>query len=370
MHNNPLAEIVKQFATDIQTPTIIPFGRGHINSSYHVSNVNATQGSQYLLQKINRDVFKDIPGLMHNLEYVSQHIQRKLHQQSHADPKRAGLTLIPTQSGESYSVDEQGEAWRLFLFIDNSCSHELIADPKLAFEGARAFGEFQQLIQDIDPEELSITIPHFLHLPTRLTNFYHAIEQDPHNRAKRITREIDYISRAQDSLCETQRLADSGVLTTRVTHNDTKLNNVLFSPSGEALCVIDLDTVMPGLFQFDFSDAVRTTANTAVEDEPDLNKVSLNLDLFSAITRGFLHATHDVLTQAELELLAPAANLMPFMVGLRFLTDFLQGDTYFKAHYSGQNLSRARCQLKLSQEIERLKPDLQKRVSIALKAGP
>lgn len=356
MSNESLQDIFHRFAVEGAATSIEPFGRGHINTSFKA----CTHTGNYLLQHVNTSIFTDIEGLMRNVKLVTEHIQAKLRKQHHPAPEKAGLTLIPTRDGQTYHLDTQGQAWRMMRFIDGSCTHEIITDPKLAETGARAFGKFQQLVDDIDIDKLSITIPNFLHLPTRLQQFYQLVEQDPLNRAKDISAEIDYIVARQDSLCETQRLADNHVVQQRVTHNDTKLNNVLFSHAGDALCVIDLDTVMPGLVQFDFSDIIRTAANRAVEDERDLSRVGLDIDLFRAITRGFLSATNNVLTTAEIELLAPATHLMPFMLSTRFLADYLQGDTYFRIHRQGQNLDRARCQLKLCQDIENHMPELQR----------
>ena len=358
MNNESLQTIVKHFAVDDTATSITPFGRGHINTTYKV----CTPKQNYLLQKVNTDIFNDIDGLMRNVKLVTEHIQQKLRAQNHPSPQQAGLTLINTQNGNTYYQDHNNHAWRLLHFIDDSCTHEMITDPELAEKGAQAFGQFQQLVADIDVNQLNITIPDFLHLPTRLQQFQHMIEKDPLNRAKDIKHEIKSVQQMQDHLSRTQQLADNGTLPQRVTHNDTKLNNVLFSKTGEALCVIDLDTVMPGLVQFDFSDIIRTAANRALEDERDLSQVGLNPTLFTAITRGFLSATCNVLTKAEIELLAPAAHLMPFMLSTRFLTDYLQGDTYFRIHRPGQNLDRARCQLKLSQDIAQQMDELQQSV--------
>lgn len=364
MIRDSLACIVEQFEGSIPVTTITPFGRGHINTTY---KVQAGKQANYLLQKINQNVFRDVAGLMHNIELVTSHIQKELKKESHPNPERAGLTLISANNNSSYVLDEQGDAWRLLRFIDDSCTHELVSDPQLAREGSRAFGEFQRHIEGIDPKQLNITIPRFHHLPTRLDAFEVAIKNDSCQRVGNVSREIAYVHDMKEAMGETQRLLDAGLIPIRVTHNDTKLNNVLFSNDGSALCVIDLDTVMPGVFQFDFSDTVRTTANTAVEDEQDLDKVRLNPELFSAITDGFLQATRHILTETEVELLAPAAGLMPFIIGLRFLTDYLHGDTYFKTHHPSQNIDRARCQFKLSQNIQAQQSHLQKIVASLVK---
>jgi hypothetical protein len=352
----PVETVLAHFAIAADIVDITPFGQGHINTSYHVIN---RSGPDYLLQKINRHVFKDIPGLMHNIHVVTQHIQQRLTQAGHPTPERAGLTLVTTHDDQNYCVDTNNESWRVFHFIDNSCTHELVTDPNLAENGAFAFGEFQRHVANINPNELSITISKFHHLPTRLTALEAAIQTDKMNRAQEVEAEINYVHLTQDHMHLTQRLIDSGKIPLRITHNDTKINNVLFNQTGEALCVIDLDTVMPGVFQFDFSDAVRAMANTAAEDEKDLSLVELNPELFAAIASGYLRATRDILMPTEIDLLATAASLMPFMLGLRFLTDYLQGDTYFKIHYPQHNLDRARCQFKLAQDIDSRVPELQ-----------
>lgn len=354
-----LTAIVEQFAIDSPISDITPFGRGHINTSYRV-HTHAQQAPDYLLQKINQHVFRDVDGLMHNIQLVTQTIQRELKKQAHPHPEQAGLTVVPTTSSKSYILDGNGDAWRVLQFIDNSCTHELTENAAVAEKAAKAFGEFLRLIESINPYELRTTIPNFHHLPTRLNTFNQIVQANEHHRVKEVKKEIDFVYQVQDRLCQTQRLLDTEKIPRRVTHNDTKMNNVLFSNEGNALCVIDLDTVMSGCFQFDFSDAVRTIAITAVEDEKDLNKVQINTDYFAAIARGYLQETRTMLTKAEIELLAPAADLLPFIIGLRFLTDYLQGDTYFRTHYPAQNLDRARCQFKLCQDIAKQQPLLQK----------
>jgi thiamine kinase-like enzyme len=345
----PLQALIDNFAVDTEVLTITPFGRGHINNTYRVETKN---GPNYLLQKINQHVFQDVAGLMHNFSVVTRHTQQQLLREKHPQPESAGLTLIQATNGTSYVIDENNDAWRLLRFIDNSRTYELVTDPKLAEEGAFAFGEFQRHIAGIDPNQLTITIPNFHHLPTRLTQFERAIQADNQQRARHVKTEVDYVRNAQYAMCTTQRLLDAGEIPVRITHNDTKMNNILFSQTGDALCVIDLDTVMPGVFQFDFSDTVRTMANTATEDENNLSLVALNPDLFTAIATGYLRATRHILTAQEINLLVPAAHLMPFIIGLRFLTDYLQGDVYFKTDHPQQNLDRARCQFRLAQDIE------------------
>lgn len=359
-----LKTTLSNFAIDADIVDVSPFGNGHINTTYHVIN---RIGPDYLLQKINQHVFKDIPGLMHNIQVITQHIQQRLKNEGHPLPEQAGLTMACTQDGNNYFVDANKEHWRLFRFIENSCAHELVTDPNLAEKGAFAFGQFQRHINDISPSKLHITIPQFNHVPSRLATLAQAIETDACQRASEVEAEINYVHLMQHRMCLTQRLIDRGEIPIRITHNDTKINNVLFSPAGEVLCVIDLDTVMPGAFQFDFSDTVRTMANTAAEDEPDLSRVELNKDLFAAIAAGYLRSTHEILMPTEIDLLTTAASLMPFLIGVRFLTDYLQGDIYFKTNHPKQNLDRTRCQFKLAQHIDGQLPSLKKIIAALIR---
>jgi hypothetical protein len=357
INRSPLKTIINQFAVDPNILSITPIGSGHVNKTYEIKTQS---GVNYLLQKINQHVFRDVPALMHNFEIVTQHIQQKLRQENHPMPEQAGLTMIRTLSGSSYLHDDNQEAWRLLRFINDSYTHELVTDPKLVEEGAYAFGKFQRSIATIDPAQLKIVIPSFHNLTHRLTLLKKALTVNRYNRVKIVGNEINYIEQMQDRMLLTQQLLNTQKIPLRITHNDTKINNILFNEAGHALCVIDLDTIMPGVFQFDFSDTVRTMANTGFEDEIDLEMVSLDTELFKAVASGYLRATRPILTTTEIELLSEATHLMPFMIGVRFLTDYLEGDCYFKTSRPDQNLDRARCQFKLTEDIERQKRKLKK----------
>ena len=328
------------------------FGQGHINDTYALYCASEFEPPvRYILQKINLSVFKNPEGLMKNISLVTGHIREKLISQG-KDPQREGMTLIGTKSGQSY-LEQDGECWRAYVFVDSATSYQAADRPEKLYQSGRAFGRFQNLLADFDANKLTETIPDFHNTAARLKNLKGAIQNDVCGRAVDLQKEIDFVL-ARESDCEVLTgLLDSGQLPLRVTHNDTKLNNVLIdNKTGEGLCVIDLDTVMPGLSLYDFGDSIRFGANTAAEDERDLSKIGLDMALFEAFAFGFLSETGDVLTALEKQYLAFSAKLMTLECGIRFLTDHLNGDVYFKIHRPGHNLDRARCQFALARDME------------------
>ena len=329
------------------------YGSGHINDTYAV--VFEQNGNRFrrILQRINHDIFKNPVQLMENLERVVNHLRLKLEAEGADDIERRVLSLIPTQDGGSLYVDDAGNYWRMYIFIEGASTYDELENSNQAYEAAKAFGLFQKQLADLPGEPLIETIPGFHDTRSRFEAFRKAVEEDTCGRAAEIKAEIDFAFAREDIVDRVLDMLKDGTIPLVTTHSDTKLNNVMLDDeSGEGICVIDLDTVMPGSCLYDFGDMVRTAARPCPEDETDLTKVEAQLDMFEAITRGFLASAGDSLVQAEKDHLGFSARLITFEIGLRFLTDYLQGDVYFKTHREGHNLDRARVQLKMVESFE------------------
>jgi len=338
-----------------------PWGSGHINDTFRITTAPGPAPERSIVQRINHHVFRDPVALMRNVERVTAHLAAKLAAGPAPDPDRDRrvLRLIPTRSGQAFHVDAEGNVWRAYGFVSGTRSFNQVESPEQAFRAAQAFGRFQALLSDLPEPPLAETIPGFHHTPTRFQQFQQALAADSAHRAAACPAEIRF---ALDRESFASVLVRAG-LPTRVTHNDTKLNNVLFDEtSGEALCVIDLDTVMPGLAAYDFGDLVRTSTSPAAEDERDLSRVTFELPLFEALARGYL-STATFLTPAERQLLPTGGILITFETGLRFLADHLNGDTYFKIHRENHNLDRARTQFKLVAEMESQLPAMEQLIA-------
>ena len=332
-----------------------PYGSGHINDTYCAVFDQAGTLVRYILQRINHNVFKNPVALMENVQRVTEHLAGK----GDRDSSRRVLTLVPTRTGDCCHRDEQGNYWRTYLFIEKARTYDAAESAQQAFQAAQAFGRFQKLLADLPAPRLHDTIPDFHHTPKRFAALEKAIAEDVVNRGKLAKPEIEFALRRKE-ICSV--LLDAK-LPERVTHNDTKFNNVMLDDStGEGICVIDLDTVMPGLALYDFGDMVRTTTSPTKEDERDLSRVQMQFPMFEALARGYLSAAGEFLTPAEKRLLPFAGKLITFEIGIRFLTDFLAGDTYFKVHREGHNLDRWRTQLKLVESIERREEAMNKLV--------
>jgi hypothetical protein len=325
-----------------------PYGSGHINDTYCVVCNQGGRPVRYILQRINHHIFKNPVALMDNIRRVTEHLGRKVADEP--GRSRRVLTLIPAQDGQSYFRDAAGNHWRAYIFIEQARTYDAVETTAQAFEAAKAFGRFQSLLADLPAPRLQDTIPDFHHTPKRFAAFQAALTADAFNRADLARPEIEFALKNQPL---------AGVLLhaslpERVTHNDTKLNNVMLDEaSGEGICVIDLDTVMPGLALYDFGDMVRTTTSPAKEDERDLAKVCMQFPMFEALVRGYLTTASGYLTAAEKSLLPASGKVITFEIGLRFLADFLAGDTYFKVHRENHNLDRCRTQFKLVESIAR-----------------
>ncbi len=328
---------------------------GHINTTYQVYFTNNGEEKDYILQKINTYVFKNPIEVMQNIAFVTEFIRKKL-EKTTSDIERSVLCYAKTKDGTCYAHDENGGFWRCCQFVGNSKCFLQTDDLVVIEEAGKAFGEFQGYLSDFSVKRLNIVIPHFHNTVNRYELFQQAIEQDECGRAASVKKEIEAYFEKQEMATKLYRLQQKGVLPLRVTHNDTKISNVLFDKQTKRhLTVIDLDTVMPGLVACDFGDAIRTVASTCEEDEKDLSKVRLDMDKYEAFSRGFVTTVKDALNEDEKNTLALGAFAMTVECGMRFLTDYLNGDKYFKIHYPDQNLVRARCQLALACDmIERL----------------
>lgn len=330
-----------------------PYGSGHINDTFRVTT--AEPGGEprlTLVQRINHHVFRDPAAVMRNIERVTAHLGAKT--AGEPDAARRVLRLIATRAGGAAHVDAEGNTWRAYTFVTGARSFNQVESAAQAFAAAAAFGRFQEQLADLPAPPLEETIPGFHSTPGRFRQLLAALEGDAKNRAAECRAEIEF-ALGREALAGA--LEQAG-LPARVTHNDTKLNNVLFDEAtGEALCVIDLDTVMPGLAAYDFGDLVRTSTSPAAEDERDLSRVTFELPLFEALARGYL-STATFLTQEERALLPVGGMVITFETGLRFLADHLNGDTYFKIHREGHNLDRARTQFRLVAEMERVRGEM------------
>ncbi len=352
--------IAAQFALLGDYTSAEVYGSGHINDTFRLEMNQGGRPMRYVLQRINHAIFKNPDGLMSNVERVCAHAQAKLRAAKATDGSRRALTIVPTKSGKGWLTDAAGNRWRCYVFVEDATGHDVIRNADQAFQAAKAFGAFQSLMADLPGERLVETIPDFHHTPKRLARFEQVLKADAHGRAKDVKREIDFVlARAKEASLVVDAIA-KGEIPERVTHNDTKLNNVLLdNQTQEGICVIDLDTVMPGSALYDFGDLVRTSTSPAAEDETDLSKVGLQLPMYEALVGGYLSTARGFLNPRERELLAFGGKLMTFEVGLRFLTDWLEGDVYFKIKRPGHNLDRCRNQFKLVESIEANMPALQ-----------
>jgi hypothetical protein len=343
-----------------------PFGNGLINDTYRITMSCIAGGAteSFVLQRINHRIFTDPISLMRNVERVCAHIQAKLLLEGVDEAQRRSLILVPTRTGAHlYHAPAENNApesyWRCFHFIDECTSYDVVDTPELAYQAARQFGEFQRLVSDLNGARLAETIPDFHHTPRRLLALQSAVKNDPHRRAASCAPEIRFALDHESIARKLLNLHQSGLIPERITHNDTKISNVLIcNRSQEGICVVDLDTVMPGLSLYDFGDLMRTCVSPAPEDTIDLDAIECRVPMFEAIAVGFLDAMNDVLTPAERENLAFSGKLITYELGLRFLTDHLLGDTYFHPKYPGHNLDRARSQFELVRKIQAREPDM------------
>ncbi len=339
-----LKQILKKYGMECN---LQEYGDGHINDTYLIDYEN----KKYILQRINHDIFKNPHQVMENILNITKHISDKLSANG-CDPERRTLTVINTVDG-SPCCEFNGNYYRMYNFITDTITYQTVEEPVLFYKAAKGFGEFFNLLSDFDANKLYETIPDFHNTAKRYNDFVHSVSENKSGRADSVKKEIDFIiSRKNETSAIMDEIA-KGTVPLRVTHNDTKLNNILFDCiTKDALCVIDLDTVMPGSVLFDYGDALRFGTNPVAEDEKDLDKVYCDIEKFEQFTKGFIESLGNILTKKEIELLPLSARLLTLECGMRFLADYIDGDTYFKTSYEEQNLDRARTQLKLVYDME------------------
>jgi len=337
-------QVLNSFKLDAPVASCERYGCGHVNETYLVVSES---GRRYILQKISTRAFHDVPALMQNIISVTQFLKEK------TDDPRGVLTLVPTTDDQFFLSCEDGSYWRLYDFVEDAVCLQAPETPEDFYQSALAFGNFQQMLTDFPAETLSETIPMFHNTANRFKLFREKLAEDPMGRAASVKAEIEFALAHEAEASTLVDLQASGQLPTRVTHNDTKLNNVMLdATTKKALCVIDLDTIMPGLSLYDFGDSIRFGAATAAEDETDLSKVEMSLDLFRTYATGYLTACPG-LTDLEKKLMPLGAKMMTLECGVRFLTDYLDGDHYFKVHRENHNLDRCRTQFKLVADMEK-----------------
>jgi len=329
------------------------FGPGHIHDTFRIITAEK-ECDDYILQRLNSNVFRNIPALQENMERVTTHLKKKIAQLPGSDVKRECLTLMPSAAtGRSYITDDEGRYWRMFIFISDHRSYERVDSHQKAFEGGRITGRFQALLADLPGEPLHETIPDFHNIEKRLETFHQVIAKNPAGRVESVRTEIDEITRREEKMKTILRLGATGRIPLRITHNDTKFNNILFDRKDKALLIIDLDTVMPGYVHYDFGDAIRTATNRAEEDSTDLSAVSMDIEIYRAYAEGFVSETRETLNATEIEYLPFAPGLLTYIMATRFLTDYIDGDNYYKIRYPLHNLQRTRVQLTLLKDMEK-----------------
>lgn len=352
--NEQINRVVSSFKYDGEPYSVLPHGNGHINSTFKVECKNGNNVTRYILQKINSNIFPDADALTENIENVTGFLKEKIVKRG-GDVLRETLSLVPTVEGKNYYTDQNGEKWRSYLFIEDTVCYEKIENPKDFYNCGYAFGNFQNLLSDFPAEKLHEVIPNFHNTPMRYETFKKAVSADICGRAKSVRKEIDFVNAHARDMSLLTDMLKKGEIPLRVTHNDTKSNNCMFDKkTGKTICVIDLDTVMPGLRAYDYGDSIRFGATTGAEDEPDLSKVNFSLELFKSYTEGFIKSCGESMDEKEALSLPIGAKLMTLECGMRFLTDYLEGDTYFKISRENHNLDRCRTQFKLVFDMEKV----------------
>jgi thiamine kinase-like enzyme len=375
--NTKLNNIISNFIikgsssiTKLSNYQITKLDKGHINDTYIVEGSK----EKYILQRINHEIFKDVPGLINNILLVTKHIASKLDIRHKTQVSRQSendefliqkLILFPTKEQKYYYKDDDENYWRMYNFIEGA-SYNIIDKPVRAYKAGKAFGKFQEMLSDLPADLLTETIPNFHNMKTRYEAFKAIVNKDSVNRVNKVKTEIQFIEAHIGEMLGMQELIDNGEIPLRITHNDTKVNNILFNRNDDPVCIVDLDTVMPGSVLYDFGDAIRTAANTASEDEADLSLVKMNIELFEAYTKGYLDIARSFLNKAEIENLALSAKYITFIMGLRFMTDYIDGDNYYKIHYENQNLQRAKVQFKLVESMDKQFEEMKKIINVLI----
>lgn len=344
-----LNQIIEKFDIIGEVERIEALGEGFINDTYTVVTKDPNDDN-YLLQLKNKNVFKFIPGMMDNIEKITNHLKLKI-VESAGDPDREALTVTKTKDGKLYYQDEDGEYWAVCIFIKDSITHDRADSLDLARAGGKGIGKFQSMLADFEGD-LVDTLPGFHNMKFRFQQWDEIIAKDPVGRKKDLAEEISWIESRREKIMDFWTLVENGTIPQRVTHNDTKISNILFDQAGEVLCVIDLDTVLNSIVLNDFGDAMRSYTNTGMEDDPNLENVSMNIEIFKAFSEGYISETSSFLTAHEIEYLAFSACLITFEQVLRFLMDYIDGDNYYQVKHDTHNLVRTRAQYKLLQSME------------------
>lgn len=352
--------IISKFKIEGKLVSCERYGEGHINETYLAVIENAGVETNYILQKINNKIFKNVDGLMENIRAVTEFNRAKIIEKG-GNPDRESLSLVYAKDGNSYYYDQASEGYfRVYIFITDAIAYQVIEKPEHFYQSAVAFGNFANLLAEFKADALFESIPNFHNTVKRFGDFETALKADKLGRAAGVKKEIDFVLERKDYCGRIVNLLKSGKMPTKVTHNDTKLNNVMLdAKTGEPVAVIDLDTIMPGSICYDFGDSIRFGCNPAAEDEKDLSKVNFDLNLFETFAKGYLSALGESATKIERDNLAFGAILMTYECGMRFLADYLEGDVYFRTHREGHNLDRARTQFKLIEDMEKLLPQME-----------
>lgn len=351
MDNSLFSELINKFDVNLTIKEIAPFGNGHINDTYLIKTA-PSEAADYMLQRKNHKIFKDIQGMMKNIVITTNHIRNKLVAAGEKEVDRKVMTYFPAKDGQMFVKDADGNFWTLFLYIADCQVVENIQKPEQAFSAAQAFGHFQQQLADLPGEELIETIPNFHNGISRLFDFQLSVMKDIAGRVNDNKLLIDKITSRATEMTSLQRWLDDKTLPLRITHNDTKINNILFDQDNNTLCVIDLDTVMPGSALYDFGDAIRTLGNTAPEDEPNLDKIKFNKEIYEAFAKGYLSEAKAFLLPIEIDNLAFSCRYMAWEQAMRFMTDYLNNDVYYKTDYKGHNLVRTLAQVRYLEVLE------------------
>lgn len=348
-------EIAELFALEGEIESVIPYGEGHINDTFLVSIKN--NDNKYILQKLNTKIFSNYRGLMDNILQVTQYL-RDIVEKEKGDALRECMTLVPTKKGEFYYV-ENNSCWRTYIFVSDTVVYQIIDSPAVFENTGEAFGKFIARLDGFDARSLCEVIPNFHNTCDRYLKFLASVKADKASRVKTAEKEIEFVNQRKDMISAIVDALDSNEIPLRVTHNDTKINNVLIDKNTkEAICIIDLDTIMPGSLLYDFGDSIRSGCNTALEDEKDLTKVNFDISLYEAYCKGFLKGIGEKITEKEISMLHLGAIIITLECGIRFLTDYLDGDGYFKTDYPEHNLVRCRTQFKLVKRMEELSEEM------------
>ena len=349
-----LANIFNQFQLEDKVTSVEPFGNGHINDTL-LAKTNESK-PKYILQRINHHIFKDVEMLQNNIHTVTSHIREKLAASGETDIDRKVLTFFPAKDGKYYHFD--GESyWRVCLFIPDSKTYEEV-NPEFSYEAGKAFGHFQEMLSDIPEGTLGEIIPNFHNMEFRLEQFREAIDANAAGRLDEAQEMVNELLQRSETYCIQEKLYREGQLKKRINHCDTKVNNILFDKNGKVLCVIDLDTVMPGFVLSDIGDFIRTACNKGAEDDENLDRIQVNMDIFKAYTRGYMETAKDFLSPQEIRMLPYGGRLLTYMQTVRFLTDYLNGDTYYKIHSPKHNWQRSLAQFKFLRELEAKAPEM------------